>query len=93
MQLANKSRSNQQAIAAAGGIPLLVNSLTVSGGGSKDSNSAIAQCSLAASAIWKLVENNAANKVRRAPCEARARGLRASAGGAEGPPVRSPRTL
>lgn len=63
VQLANRSRSNQDAIATSGGIPLLVASLTVGGGSNKDSNSANTQCSLAASAMWKLAENNTHNKV------------------------------
>ena len=62
VQLANKSPSNQEAIAESGGIPLLVNSLTTAGA-SKENTSAITQCSLAASAIWRLSENHPRNKV------------------------------
>lgn len=62
VQLANKSRSNQNAIAEAGGIPLLVAALSTVGG-TKDLTSISTQCSVAASAIWKLCEDNARNKV------------------------------
>ena len=61
IQLAHRSRPNQDAIAEAGGIQLLVDALVASST-SKDSD-ALTQGSLAAEAVWRMSEDHAANKV------------------------------
>ena len=62
IQLAHKSRPNQDAIAAAGGLELLVEALTSSTASTKDSE-ALTQSSLAAEAVWRMSEDHADNKV------------------------------
>lgn len=61
IQLACKSRTNQDAIATAGGIPLLVEAL-IGASASKDTE-AVTQCALAAEAIWRMSEDHIDNKV------------------------------
>ena len=57
--LATRSRPNQEATASAGGIPILVHCIASAG----KSQETLAECSLAAEALWRLSEDHAANKV------------------------------